>query len=177
VRDNVFFVARCLDERMGGPDVDHALGLTVPRRSLYFRHAAEKQMEFLKLFDAASVTECYQRRESVMPQQALALANSGLVIEHARILARKLAAETASDNSAFVKAAFETVLARPASDAEMAECTAFLKKQTQTHAKNAEKPAAGAEAGGKAPSLDPAVRARENLVHVLLNHHDFVTVR
>ena len=31
--------------------------------SLYFRHAAEKQMEFLKLFDAASVTECYQRKD------------------------------------------------------------------------------------------------------------------
>src|SRR5262249_16650120 len=115
--------------------------------------------------------------ESIMPQQALALANSGLVIEHARILARKLAAETARDNSAFVKAAFEAVLSRPASDAEMAECTAFLDKQTQTHAQTAEKPAAGAEAGGKAPSLDPAVRARENLVHVLMNHHDFVTVR
>ena len=27
------------------------------------------------------------------------------------------------------------------------------------------------------PSNDPAQRARENLVHVLLNHNDFVTVR
>jgi len=24
---------------------------------------------------------------------------------------------------------------------------------------------------------DPALRARENLIHVLLNHHEFVTVR
>ena len=73
VRDQIFFVAGRLDLATGGPDIDHAIGLTVPRRSLYFRHAAEKQMEFLKLFDAAAVTECYQRKESVVPQQALAL--------------------------------------------------------------------------------------------------------
>src|SRR5262249_37518236 len=59
VRDCVFYVAGRLDLTMGGPDVDHSLGLTVPRRSLYFQHAAEKQMEFLMLFDAPSVTECY----------------------------------------------------------------------------------------------------------------------
>ena len=27
------------------------------------------------------------------------------------------------------------------------------------------------------PADDPVERARENLVHVLMNHHDFVTVR
>jgi hypothetical protein len=27
------------------------------------------------------------------------------------------------------------------------------------------------------PSADPAQRAREDLIHVLLNHNDFVTVR
>ncbi len=27
------------------------------------------------------------------------------------------------------------------------------------------------------PSADPALRARENLVHVLLNHNDFLTIR
>ena len=27
------------------------------------------------------------------------------------------------------------------------------------------------------PSAEPALRARENLVHVLMNHHDFVTIR
>ena len=27
------------------------------------------------------------------------------------------------------------------------------------------------------PSADPNQRARENLVHVLINHNDFVTIR
>ena len=29
----------------------------------------------------------------------------------------------------------------------------------------------------KVPAADPALRRRESLVHVLLNHHDFVTIR
>ena len=90
VRDCVFAVAGALDSTMGGPDIDHQAGLTVPRRSLYFQHAAEKQMEFLQIFDAAGVTECYRRKESILPQQALALANSELSLRMARRLARTL---------------------------------------------------------------------------------------
>ena len=91
VRDGILFVAGKLDLTLGGPDIDYTQGLTVNRRSLYFRHAHEKQMEFLKLFDAAAVTECYQRKESIVPQQALALANSELTLVQARIIARELA--------------------------------------------------------------------------------------
>ncbi len=88
VRDCVFAVAGSLDSTLGGPDIDHKAGLTVPRRSLYFQHAAEKQMEFLQIFDAAGVTECYRRKDSILPQQALALANSELSLRMARQLAR-----------------------------------------------------------------------------------------
>ena len=90
VRDCLFAVAGSLDSTMGGPAIDHQAGLTVPRRSLYFQHAAEKQMEFLQIFDAAGVTECYRRKESILPQQALALANSDLSLRQARRLARTL---------------------------------------------------------------------------------------
>jgi hypothetical protein len=176
VRDCVYHVAGKLDLTMGGPDIDFNLGLTVPRRSLYFRHAAEKQMEFLKLFDAASVTECYQRKDSVLPQQALALANSDLTRQHGRLLTRSLAAKVGVDAEKFIPAAFEQVLSRPPTSEEKAECAAFLRMQEDRYA--AAKPAATpADAEGKQPSGDPKTRARENLVHVLLNHHDFVTIR
>ncbi len=175
VRDQVFYVAGRLDLSMGGPDLDHSLGLTTPRRSLYFRHAAEKQMEFLKLFDAASVTECYQRKESILPQQALALANSELSLRHARILAHDLAGKFSAD-PAFVAAAFESVLARPATGEEIGECVRFLQEQGQRFG-SAKGPAAAIDPEGRTPSGDPILRARENLVHVLMNHHDFVTVR
>src|SRR5207245_9235159 len=90
VRDNLLYISGDLDATMGGPDIDHKLGLTSKRRSLHLRIAAEKEVEFLKIFDGPSVTECYERRPSLMPQQALALANSELVLRQARSLARKL---------------------------------------------------------------------------------------
>ncbi len=176
VRDSVFYVAGKLDLTTGGPDIDQTQGLTVPRRSLYFRHAAEKQMEFLKLFDAAAVTECYQRKDSILPQQALALANSELTLKNSRILARALAAKCGDDAGAFAVAAYEGVLSRPPTPQEKDECVNFLKEQTARHAA-AKTPAAALDAEGRVPATDPALHARENLVHVLLNHNDFVTVR
>jgi hypothetical protein len=134
-------------------------------------------MEFLKIFDVASVTECYSRNESVMPQQALALANSELTLRSSRILALALTKKSGSDAKAFIESAFEQVLSRSPSDAEHAECLAFLKERTQTYAKEGPKSLDGPETDGKAPANHPALRARENLVHVLFNHHEFVTIR
>lgn len=151
MRDQLLFVAGKLDPRMGGPELDQAAGLTVYRRSLYFRHAHEKQMELLKLFDAAGVSECYQRRESVVPQQALALVNSPLSDAMAKALAKELSAK--SDPAKFTDAAFVRVIGRPPTAAEAKECAAFL-----------------------ADAKPPADR-RAALVLVLFNHHEFVTVR
>src|SRR5262249_35974368 len=83
---------------------------TPKRRSIYFRFNAEYKMSFLDQFDAASPTECYERRESVIPQQALALHNSALALNASREIAKQLAKE--KDTPAFVTAAFERVLGR-----------------------------------------------------------------
>ena len=163
-----------------GPDIDFTEGEKVPRRSLYFRHAYEKQMRFLVLFDEASPNECYRRTESIVPQQALALANSELTLVQARIIARELAEQAAGDSARFVTAAFERVLSRMPTADEMALTTAFLDKQSRTLTPAGEQQlaAAGAAAGDpKSPATQPNLRARENLVHVLLNHNDFLTVR
>ena len=55
VRDSLLRVAGLLDPTLGGPDLDPELDQTSRRRSLYFRHAKEKKVTFLKLFDAANV--------------------------------------------------------------------------------------------------------------------------
>src|SRR5262249_34826649 len=133
----------------------------------------EKQMEFLQIFDGPDVVECYARRDSIMPQQALALANSELTLRHARLLAREVAAKTEANAAAFTVAAFERVLSRPPTNDELAECVTFLKEQAARLGIG--KP--GVDADGKTPAGDPALRARENLVHVLMNHHEFVMVR
>ena len=90
VRDNLLRVAGNLDPTLGGPDLDPETGLTSPRRSLYFRHAKEKRVTFLRLFDSSNVQSCYRRSESIVPQQALALANSPLSFTQARRLAGSL---------------------------------------------------------------------------------------
>jgi hypothetical protein len=177
VRDCLFAVSGSLDSTMGGPDIDHRSGLTVPRRSLYFRHAAEKQMEFLQIFDAAGVTECYRRKESILPQQALALANSDLSLRLARRLARALSIESGSNSSDFVSAAFAHVLARFPTDAERAECLGFLGNGAAWTNHDRAQTARANDAECKVAATDPVVRRRESLVHVLLNHHDFVTIR
>src|SRR5262249_27845621 len=158
VRDSIFHIAGKLDLTLGGPDIDYPLGLTTPRRSLYFRHAAEKQMEFLALFDAASVTECYERKQAIVPQQALALINSDLTLKHARLLARKIDEKAKDDTRAFTIAAFEHVLSRSPTNAELAECVAFVQNQSKRY--EGVKGPARVNADGSAPAPEPALRAR-----------------
>jgi hypothetical protein len=180
VRDNVLGVAGRLDESMGGPELDYKLILTTRRRSLYYRHAAEKQAELLKIFDMAGVSECYERKTSVVPQQALALANSELVLTQARLLARALVPGGGEpDPASFARAAFERVLSRSATDAEVSEAVRFLDDEQAffSREKGRLTVAAADASDASKPSADPALRAREDLVHALLNHNDFVTVR
>jgi hypothetical protein len=179
VRDSLLASAGRLDSSLGGPDLDPSQGEMLTRRSLYFRHAPEKQAQFLTLFDAANVNECYRRSETVVPQQALALANSVLSLAEARSLARTLEQRTRDrsavwSNQDFIAEAFLAVLGRPAGPDECAHCEQFLADQARR--------LTGAFPKGKSsdpatPAADPNSRARENLVHVLMNHSDFVTIR
>jgi hypothetical protein len=174
VRDNVLHVAGGLEATLGGPDLDPESGLTSRRRSLYFRHAKEKRMTFLRLFDSANVSSCYRRSESVMPQQALALANSTLALDQSRVLAGRLG----GDDAAFVGAAFERVLGREPTREERDVCTQYLIEQSGRLADAGRLSAFTAGATGTVkPARDPRQRARENLVHVLMNHNDFLTIR
>jgi hypothetical protein len=183
VRDSIFYVAGNLDLTRGGPDFACTLASTTPRRSIYFQHAYEKQNKFLELFDSASVNECYRRSESVVPQQALALANSDLTLNESRLLARKLSdsvakAKSKEPNRAFVLLAYEQILGRVPSTAELTECSDFLEQQTQLLHDPANLTAmTGGPTATVAASTDPAQRARENLTLVLYNHNDFVTIR
>jgi hypothetical protein len=154
IRDNVLFATGRLDPTMGGPEIDSKLALTSLRRSVYLRCAQEKQAEFLQIFDGPSVVECYERKPTVMPQQALALANSELAIAQAKTLAEALSKEAVADGP-FIERAFWRVLARAPNAQELELSQDFLEKESTT----------GQD------------WARENLVLVLFNHNDFITVR
>ena len=173
VRDNLLYVSGDLDLAMGGPDIDHKLGLTSRRRSIYLRLAAEKEVEFLKIFDGPSVTECYERKPSVVPQQALALANSELALARAKALAKSLSARVNGDDEQFISLAYRQILARRPTRDESRLCLKFL--GTKPVEKPEVRPVLNKPASATVATSNQ--RSRENLMLVLLNHNEFVTVR
>ncbi len=177
VRDSLLALAGKLDTTMFGPDIEPAKGEEVFRRSIYFRQAPDLQMDMLKVFDVASPNECFQRSESIVPQQALALSNSELSFEMARVLASQLFSPAHGEGD-FIATAFDRVLGRAPSSEETKASLDYLHSQSELYADFSR--LTPFNSGGKGrvkPSGDPAQRARESFVHVLFNHNDFVTVR
>src|SRR5207244_12933257 len=77
VRDSILRLSGQLDTTMGGPDIDESKGDQTPRRSLYFRHTPDSQVQLLKLFDQPDPTDCYTRVESIIPQIGRASGREG----------------------------------------------------------------------------------------------------
>lgn len=162
VRDSLLKMAGVLDTKMGGPSVDPGPNST--RRSVYFKHSRDHQDLFLSMFDDADHLQCYRRSESIVPQQALALSNSKVAIEMAEKIASQLSQTVQNlDRKAFVELAFETLLARKPDDAETNECLTFATKL------------AGLQKNNASAQVESRIRVR--LVHALLNHNDFITIR
>ena len=182
VRDSILAVTGSLDLTRGGPEIDEKKGQDVFRRSMYFRITPNEKMPFLELFDVANPNACYRRIESVIPNQALALGNSSLSLGQARLLAASLSNEVGTKpdeptSRKFIVAAFEQVLSRPPLQAEIAVCERFLANHATLVRQPERKSFPASGRGVRAPSTDPHQRARENLVHVLFSHNDFVTIR
>jgi hypothetical protein len=174
VRDSILAQAGDLDGTRGGPPVPASEQPGSKRRSLYFFHSNNERNLFLTTFDDATVKECYRREQSIVPQQALALANSQLVHDAAPRIAARL---SRSQNDAlpdaagvdaetdFVRRAFRVLLGFEPGEAEV----------------DASLRAMGAWAalakGGQAPAAGGTTEPRAGLVWALLNHNDFVTLR
>ena len=179
LRDSVLHVSGVLDLKMGGPEISFADGMTNYRRSVYFQTAYEKQMTFLQLFDVASPEECYERKDSIIPQQALAMANSPLAKRQSRVLAANIIQQLDDrDVLKFIQMGFDQILGRPPSKRELVVCQKFISQQTEklSHPEVLTKFDSGAIVD-IAAAEDPQIRACENLVLVLLNHNEFITIR
>jgi len=160
VRDSLLQLAGKLDLALGGPSVPSAAQDASLRRSLYFFQSHNEHHKFLMQFDDANVLECYRRTESIVPQQALTLANSKFAITMADAIAAKL--RSASDE-AFLAEAFRLILGTKPTAEEVAACRTTIGEWKSTLI------------GQKHP--DPVMKARSNLVIALLNHNDYVTIR
>ena len=96
VRDSLLHLAGELDPTMGGPSVPP--NGSSKRRSLYFTHSRDEEDKILTMFDNADILQCYRRTESIVPQQALALANAAVSLDAAgKIAARWFADHPSAD--------------------------------------------------------------------------------
>ena len=181
VRDSLLHIAGQLDTAMGGPEIDAKTGLESRRRSVYFQHTPDIQVTFLKIFDEANPNECFQRNESIVPHQALAMANSSLSLKQARLIEQQITKQVGADaatDAKFIARVFDVVLNRFPTAAERAESEKFLAGQNELFRDPAKLTLIKTGAAGEIkPATDPHLRARANLVHVILNHNDFVTIR
>jgi hypothetical protein len=168
VRDSILALSGKVDLTRGGPSIPISQQADSPRRSLYFFHSNNERNLFLTMFDEATVNECYRRQESIVPQQALALTNSRLVLDAIAPIADRIGEASAddpatggdpvADEDAFIRLSFATLVGFAPTDDEIAasrEALATWRGQADT-----------------SPS-----QARAYLVWTLLNHNDFVTIR
>jgi hypothetical protein len=165
LRDSLLFLGGELRFEQGGQELENSESLTTTRRSLYYSVFPENggKDPLGELFDAPDPAECYRRTRSVVPQQALALANSDLAHRTSQLVATQVAAECGDAEETFIAIAFERVLSRSATPEEKAASLRFLERQRQLASEQA--------------SGDPPREARESLVRALLNHNDFVGIR
>ncbi|MBT7875552.1 MAG: DUF1553 domain-containing protein [Verrucomicrobia bacterium] len=165
LRDSILQLSNQLHTQMGGPTIDPEGNPNMHRRSLYFKHSRDDQHRFLTLFDDASILACYRRSESVIPQQALALANSSLSMDASTRITEALTLKTGiaeDSHAAFVKLAFETILGWKPTPEEMNACLDSITNWQQENESNS----------------NPNTQSpRASLIHVLLNHNDFATIR
>lgn len=165
VRDSLLQLAGVLDPAIGGPTIDPSQGDTTYRRSLYFTRSRDHHHKFISMFDDADILQCYRRTESIVPQQALTLANSKLALSMARRIEERLReGGTGSDgDERFAKKAFELLLCRVPDPEELDASLEALETSRKVLAANGR------------PDIDQRVRA--NFVHALINHNDFITIR
>lgn len=158
IRDSLLQLSGDLDPTRGGPPI--SIGNDSSRRSLYYVHSHNEHHKFLSMFDDASVLECYRRAQSIVPQQALALENSPLAMTAAQKISRQIAGANPSlADREFIERAFPMVLACNPTEEESAAVLEAM-DQLRKAAKD---------------SSDASIRA--SIIHVLLNHNDFVTIR
>jgi hypothetical protein len=163
IRDSIISLAGTLDPAMGGPPVAPAEEEDSRRRSLYFFHSNNERNLFLTTFDLALVTECYRRNQSVVPQQALAMTNSKLVLDSAKLVAERLRKAAGQDvgemdDAVFIRNAFRVLLGIPPNDVELSASQHALNHWRQLPDCSAED-------------------AQAHLAWSLLNHNDFITLR
>ena len=143
------------------------------RRSIYVQVRRSKPVTVLDTFDAPTmVPNCEMRSQTTVAPQSLLLMNDVFILDSARRLADRLAAEAPASARAQLQRAWEILYSRPATEADLARCEAYLQEQTQalTEYHRATKPAKGA------PQPNPPREALASLCQILYSSNRFLYI-
>jgi hypothetical protein len=173
VRDSLLSLAGKLDLTLGGRERPVTEAASGARRTIFYRYAREPvdKVPVIATFDPPNVEECFRRQETIVPQHALCMMNSSMSLAAAADIAAAIekdlreAGPSETSDDAFIAAAFEQVLGRSATNEEAAACKRSLPRLESLDTVSAQ------------TDTGPQQRARQGLVHVLLNHNDFISIR
>lgn len=130
LRDSMLLVSGTIERVIGGAPVDISVNASRPRRSIYAFIDRQNLPGVFRTFDVASPdTHTPNRHYTTIPQQALYLMNSPLVVDTAVRTAGSVSESLGGQNQnqrSFAEALFIRVLGRPATEDELLMSTQFL---------------------------------------------------
>lgn len=161
IRDAMLAVSGETDFTMGGPGVNG----TAPRRSIYLRFMRNTRDPFLDAFDLPDGFNSAAHREvTTTATQALLLLNDEWTVHRAAALARRIESEGHGSRESRIERAYDLAFGRAPAQDEMAEASAYLERNQDRIAR---------EANGKA--ADKAEQqALIDLCHALMNANEFL---
>ncbi len=97
------------------------------RRSIYVQVRRSMPLGVLEPFDLPTLTpNCEQRSSSTGPGQALMMLNNPFVQQNSKVIAQRVVKEAGSDTASQVQRAWQLILGKKATEAEVQQAVAFL---------------------------------------------------
>jgi hypothetical protein len=132
LRDTILFIGGRLDTNMGGRPVKLDSTPYSERRTVYGLVDRNSLPNMYRAFDFANPDLCTGKRDvTTVPQQALFLMNSPLVVEQAMNLVRRQDFSALSNDNDRVRKLFQLIYQRAPTDAELRMALAYLHSETQ----------------------------------------------
>jgi len=102
------------------------------RRSIYVQVRRSKPVTVLDTFDAPTMSpNCEMRSQTTVAPQSLLLMNDTFVLDSSRRLADRVTAEAPNDRAKQLQRVWSLLYSKPATDADIAKCLAYLDEQTK----------------------------------------------
>jgi hypothetical protein len=131
IRDALLATSGDMNTKMFGPG---SLDESSKRRSIYFTIKRSQLLPMMQVFDAPdALGSVGERPTTTIAPQALLLMNDPRVRQHARSLARRVAADVRIGTEDLIASSYLSTLGRPPDKEELADGLAFLKRQTESH--------------------------------------------